>query len=365
MDPNQQNNNLSYSQYPAVRHRSRKKKAGAVGILIFVMLLILLLFAAVIIYLISNPGIFQPSSQPVSETTQETTETTSETPETVPETEPETETQPERSDTDFTYTDLILTEKDMHSGTLILVNSQYPYDFDIDVETQTFYGNKNNSYKISGIHIEMEVEAMRRFNMMMAAFQEETDHDDLLVYDASRSYKEQEQIYFEELEQVGEKYASQNVAMPGHTDHHTFYAVDLLVFTEEGRSFALGEGAAKEYDDWMKKNAHEYGFVIRYPESKRDRFKVICEDSHYRYVGLPHSYYMDSAHLCLEEYIDALRSFPKDGKHLHVADNMGVSWEIYFVPATGDLTAVPVPAGYEYTVSGNNVDGFVIAVRLD
>ena len=33
-------------------------------------------------------------------------------------------------------------------------------------------------------------------------------------------------------------------------------------------------------------------------------------------------------------------------------------WEIYFVAAEGETTEVPVPTDREYTVSGNNVDGF-------
>ena len=63
------------------------------------------------------------------------------------------------------------------------------------------------------------------------------------------------------------------------------------------------------------------------------------------------------------EYIEALRSFPFDGKHLNITDDEGQHWEIYFVPATGETTEVPVPKNLTYEVSGNNVDGFIITIK--
>ena len=44
-----------------------------------------------------------------------------------------------------------------------------------------------------------------------------------------------------------------------------------------------------------------------------------------------------------------------------ITDDEGAKWEIYSVKAAaeGD-TSVPVPKNYPYTVSGNNVDGFIV-----
>lgn len=61
-----------------------------------------------------------------------------------------------------------------------------------------------------------------------------------------------------------------------------------------------------------------------------------------------------------EEYAGWLRDYPWEGEHL-TARLDGTEYEIYFVPAApGEITRVPIPVGYEYTVSGNGADGFIV-----
>ena len=72
---------------------------------------------------------------------------------------------------------------------------------------------------------------------------------------------------------------------------------------------------------------------------------------------------MKLQNFCLEEYIDDLRNYPYDGHHLMLTDDEGAMWEIYFVAAEGETTEVPVPTDREYTVSGNNVDGFIVTIE--
>ena len=81
---------------------------------------------------------------------------------------------------------------------------------------------------------------------------------------------------------------------------------------------------------------------------------------------------MTGREMCLEEYIDFIRSLECGVKYL--AFRGGVSYEsvtypedadhvIYFVPqSSGDITPIPVPAGAKYSISGNNVDGFIVTV---
>ena len=40
----------------------------------------------------------------------------------------------------------------------------------------------------------------------------------------------------------------------------------------------------------------------------------------------------------------------------------GGSYEVYFVPATPGTTRVPVPVGYDYTLSGDGESGFIVTV---
>ena len=73
---------------------------------------------------------------------------------------------------------------------------------------------------------------------------------------------------------------------------------------------------------------------------------------------------MTENNLCLEEYIDLLRKdYSYSDKPLEYSYE-GVDYLIYFCPAQSSesVTFVPVPASGEYTVSGNNVDGFIVTV---
>lgn len=75
-------------------------------------------------------------------------------------------------------------------------------------------------------------------------------------------------------------------------------------------------------------------------------------------VGLPHAPLMTKLGLCLEEYIDFLRQYPREGEHLYTEWD-GQAYEVYFCQAE----TMYVPDGSSYTLSGNNVDGFIVSVR--
>ena len=63
---------------------------------------------------------------------------------------------------------------------------------------------------------------------------------------------------------------------------------------------------------WLKENAKDYGFVMRYPEEKAEITGVSYEPWHWRYVGKEHSYKMDELGMCLEEYIEYIEYLETD-----------------------------------------------------
>jgi hypothetical protein len=197
---------------------------------------------------------------------------------------------------------------------------------------------------------------------MMTVFETDTGHHDILINSSLRTLEEQEEIYTAKVSAYGEEYAKSYVAMPGYSEHHTGLAIDFTIYSDSNESKTFDE--MTDYPDWLSANAHKYGYIQRYQSDKSDITKISYENWHYRYVSKPHAFYMKNNNLCLEEYIDALRGFTFKGKHLAITDDEGVSWEIYFVPATGNSTEIPVPKSNEFTVSGNNVDGFIVTVKL-
>ncbi len=74
-------------------------------------------------------------------------------------------------------------------------------------------------------------------------------------------------------------------------------------------------------------------------------------------------------HLCLEEYQDLLESYPADGKLLQYTDQLGRGYGIYYVSidpeTTEETVSVPLPIGYQYSLSGNNKHGFYVTVVMD
>ena len=72
---------------------------------------------------------------------------------------------------------------------------------------------------------------------------------------------------------------------------------------------------------------------------------------------------MKENNLCLEEYLTLLRNYTTEN-HLKIVNWDGGIYEVYYVPAdtTANTSYVLVPPDKDYTISGNNSDGFIVTV---
>lgn len=249
------------------------------------------------------------------------------------------------------------TEEQMHAGDLILVNSRYPYDFAANDDTigltsireaQSFY------YQLEKDDFQVAGRIMPALDNIVAACDAAVGSKQTGIASAYRSLEYQQSVWDEIAEQNGQEYAEKFVAAPGYSEHHTGLAVDMSIFFEDGSegSFSESENAV-----WMNDNAYLYGFVRRYAEDKVEITGISNEAWHFRYVGIPHATYMSTNALCLEEYIDYLRLETSADDPLTVVCDDG-TYEIFF---TAEST-IEEPQG-DYTVSGNNVDGYIITIR--
>lgn len=254
-----------------------------------------------------------------------------------------------------------LPREQIHAGSLILVNYANEYHFPEKDTLMPFYGNKTASYKLAYSDIEVKRDALDAFNALMAEFNRLTGVGDILIVSGFRDYESQKEVYTERVEEQGIAEADKYVAKPGFSEHHTGYAVDLTVYADDGTSSRIQD--LPSYGQFVE-TAARFGFVLRYQPEKIAQTKIYGEEWHFRYVGVPHAYYMKVKNLCLEEYISVLRAFPYNGSHLNFADEDGQSWEIYYVPAdpNAETVSVPVPTDAPYSVSGNNADGFIVTV---
>lgn len=75
--------------------------------------------------------------------------------------------------------------------------------------------------------------------------------------------------------------ANRIAALPGHSEHQLGTTVDLNTI---GARPLRTQGNEKLYD-FLERRAHEFGFVITYPENKEDLTGYIYEPWHIRYIG--------------------------------------------------------------------------------
>lgn len=252
--------------------------------------------------------------------------------------------------------------KNKFTGELILVNNEYQY-FSTDEEDLVSISERNDeegrtsfvAFDYSYLILNSVYEPMAK---MIDDFYGIYNNDTLIIYGSYRTNSFQQELYDQFTANQGDEEAP-IVAKPGYSEHETGYAFD---FSESVNYDYQGDGDFR----WLNENCYKYGFIIRYPENKEKITEFRYEPWHFRYVGIPHATYMTKNDLCLEEYIELLRSsYPYDSEHLEITTDNGADFEVYFYASddASETTDVPVPTGYKYDISGNNVDGFIVTVR--
>jgi D-alanyl-D-alanine carboxypeptidase len=128
---------------------------------------------------------------------------------------------------------------------------------------------------------QMRAEAAEALKEMFEAAAEE----EIILHSRSgyRSYQTQVQLFNNYAATHGEEEANKFSSRPGHSEHQTGLSMDV---TSESVNFQLTEafGETKE-GQWVAENAHDFGFIIRYPKGKSDITGYIYEPWHIRYLG--------------------------------------------------------------------------------
>lgn len=119
----------------------------------------------------------------------------------------------------------------------------------------------------------------------------------LIAVSTYRSYNYQKKLFKHYVKTKGYKYAKMCSAKAGHSEHQTGLAVDIANQNLDYDNFEK----TKEFE-WVKDNAHKYGFILRYPKNKTKITGFKYEPWHYRYVGVKTATYIYNNNLTLEEY---------------------------------------------------------------
>lgn len=122
----------------------------------------------------------------------------------------------------------------------------------------------------------------------------------LMIASAYRSYGLQTDVYNSEVSAYGQAYADTESARPGHSEHQTGLAADL---EPASRNCEVDQCFANTPEgQWLAAHAHEYGFIIRYPEGKDAITGYKYEPWHVRYLGTDLSNEVYKSGQTLEEY---------------------------------------------------------------
>lgn len=123
----------------------------------------------------------------------------------------------------------------------------------------------------------------------------------LVLNSGYRSYESQTEIYNEYFRKYDEVTARGLVAKPGSSEHQLGLSVDLTsqsVLDKQKRVF----GDTDEYK-WVVKNAHKFGFILRYPKNRTALTGTSNEPWHVRFVGKEVAKIIYDNEWTLEEYI--------------------------------------------------------------
>ncbi len=132
-------------------------------------------------------------------------------------------------------------------------------------------------------------------------------HDPLII-SSYRSHEKQVTLFERKIKQYkaegnsdekAKELAAQWVAVPGTSEHELGLALDIV--SKENQT--LDESQLKSpVQRWLIENSWKYGFILRYPDDKKEITKINFEPWHYRYVGKDAAKEMHENNICLEEY---------------------------------------------------------------
>ncbi len=269
--------------------------------------------------------------------------------------------------------------EDIKKGELLLIDNNHLYQFPDSTPNIYSFRDKRTVFpdgvrSIQAVDTEkpkLDITAINALNAMADAFYVATTQTGL---QAKFGYctKEQQQGYFDiaVAEYSTIEKAKLHEALAGGTEHNTGLAIDLGIYIDP-TTYKLNDAThGKEYT-WIFENCYKYGFILRYPDSKASITGVDYEPFHFRYVGYEHAFYMYKNNLCFEEYLNLLRTSytcttddVATAPHLKITGDNEIKYEIYYVAASSGMTTIPVPDNAPYTISGDNVSGFIVTVTV-
>ena len=179
---------------------------------------------------------------------------------------------------------------------LALINADNPLPEDYDSRIREHLVEIDPQYRNNNYVTQIHEDVYPYITAMVANAQK--DGVDLRVWSPFRSYAIQKDLFQKQVNKWGgdEAKAASIVARPGTSEHNTGFCADFNTsndWFENTKMFS-----------WMKENAEDYGFILRYPKDKTDETGVIYESWHWRFVGINAAKEINKMGVTLEKYVE-------------------------------------------------------------
>lgn len=236
------------------------------------------------------------------------------------------------------YSEFSVPSSQLSSGLLTIIDAVHPAPAGSTLGLVNLSDVKNDFYSLFSDELMLGSNAADALNLMMLDYNSATGLSDFIIYSTTQQY-------------TGED----SLCPTAFAESSAGNTIDLAI---QGASRIIEYDGLDE-EAWIIENCAKYGFVVRYPEGKDMATGQPACVWHLRYVGKLHAAVMSQNSLCLEEYTSWLKSYTIDSPLTYQLD--GVNYEIYYTAYMGDVTPVRIPVSGNYTISGNNIDGYVVA----
>lgn len=173
-----------------------------------------------------------------------------------------------------------------------IVNPMYPLTADYVPSDLVEFPGTNTDHQM------LRKEASDQLKLLFDAAKENNAY--LRLVSGYRSYQLQKDLESFYKQKYGEAYTVYLDCHPGVSEHQLGLAVDLGVYY---RTCEL-QRCFQDYPvfQWLKDHAHEYGWILRYPEGKQEITKQMYAPWHFRYIGVEEATKLHESGLTMEEY---------------------------------------------------------------
>ncbi len=348
------NNGNGFGSAPIRSYKNQNQPNPLRTALVLLMTAVLIAFVVIFIMSITGTGLFadkKGGDKPGTTTPAITTDGNT--------TDGGGETEPPVSTEDPNALKLTYINKDregLQLGLLQLINEQYLYGFKEEGIRSTLYENRPTykSYQISKSTHELKYDAIVALNQMMDDFYLVTGYTYLNINKAYYDFDSQKALFDK----------GQTDTPAGASDWHSGATFRFTGYNPDtGKTVNITTATEPQ---WLKEHAHEYGFIFRAPTNKQS-IVGYSEPWQLRYVGMPHAEYMYKNNLCLEEYLNKLALDFNGTSNAYTLKSIdGNTYQVYYVEApTEGALRLPVPENRPYTVSGDNMNGYIVTITLE